>query len=113
MYKKTIDNNISKVKQECIACLHKGPIFTRGKLQRNESRFNTDVLIRSKRVTNDRYCTHLFLMECLNTSFTTARYVNRKKYTSKYDMVNKVATDCWIYGEYGDGFGKPLMTFTA
>ena len=26
-------------------------------------------------------------------------------------MVNKVATDCWIYGEYGDGFGKPLNAF--
>ena len=26
-------------------------------------------------------------------------------------MVNKVATDCWIYGEYGVGFGKPLNAF--
>ena len=26
-------------------------------------------------------------------------------------MLNKVATDYWIYGEYGDGFGKPLNAF--
>ena len=26
-------------------------------------------------------------------------------------MVNKVATDYWIYGEYGDSFGKPLNAF--
>ena len=26
-------------------------------------------------------------------------------------MVNKVATDYWIYGEYSDGFGKPLNAF--
>ena len=50
-------------------------------------------------------------MECLNTSLNTARYVNMEKYTSKYDMLNKVATDYWIYGEYGDGFGKPLNAF--
>ena len=38
-----------------------------------------------------------------------------EKYTCKhgevyiqYDMLNKVATDYWIYGEYGDGFSKPL-----
>ena len=51
------------------------------------------------------YYTHLFLMECLNTGFTTDRYVNMEKYTSKYDMLNKVATDYWIHGEYGNGFG--------
>ena len=44
-------------------------------------------------------------MECLNTGFTTDRYVNMEKYTSKYDMLNKVATDYWIHGEYGNGFG--------
>ena len=53
--KKTIDGRIAKVLQECIACLHKGSIFTKGKLQRNESLFNTDVLVQRRRVTNDRY----------------------------------------------------------
>ena len=50
-------------------------------------------------------------MECLNTSFTTARNVNMGKDTSKYDMLNKVATDSWIYGEYGNGFSKHLNAF--
>ena len=31
-----------------------------------------------------------------------------EKYKSKYEMLNKVAAEYWIYGEYGDGFGKPL-----
>ena len=82
--KKSIEDRISKVIQ--------GSIFTQGKVQKNKSWFNTDVLLRRKRVTNDHYYTHLFLMDCLNTSFTTARYVNMEKYSSKYDMLNKVAT---------------------
>ena len=72
--KKTIEDRITKVIQECIACLHKGPNFTKGKLQKNESLFNTDVLVQRRMVTNDRYSyyTHLFSIECLNTGFTTA-----------------------------------------
>ena len=73
--KKTIDDRIIII-QECITCLHKGPNLTKGKLQKNESLFNTDILIQRRQVTNDRYYTHLFSMECLNTGFTTARYVN-------------------------------------
>ena len=38
-------------------------------------------------------------------------YVNMEKYRSKSDMVNKIATDCWIYGEYGTSLGKPLNAF--
>ena len=34
-----------------------------------------------------------------------------ENYRSNSDMVNKVTTDYWIYGEYGDGFGKPLNAF--
>ena len=30
-----------------------------------------------------------------------------KKYESNYDMLNQVAAEYWIYGEYGDGFGTP------
>ena len=44
-----------------------------GKLQKNESLFYTNILVQRRRVTN-RYYTHLFSMECLNTGFTTARY---------------------------------------
>ena len=103
--KKTIDNRIAMVIQECIACLHRGPNFSTGKLQRNKLLFNKDIFIQSRRVRKDRYYTHLFTIECLNTGFTTAKYVNMENYRSS-EMVNKVATDYWIYGEYGDGFGK-------
>ena len=58
--KKTIDDRIAKVIQECITFIHKGPVFTRGKLQRNESLFNTDVLVQRRRVTNDSYYTIYF-----------------------------------------------------
>ena len=34
-----------------------------------------------------------------------------EKYESKYEMLNKVAAEYWIYGEYGDGFGKPRYAF--
>ena len=78
--KKTIDDRMAKVIQECIACLHKVPNFTKGKLQRNESLFNTDVFIQQRRVTNNRYYVHLFFIECLNTGFTTTRYVNMENY---------------------------------
>ena len=37
--------------------------------------------------------------------------VNMEKYESKYEMLNKVATEYCIYGEYGDGFGKPRNAF--
>ena len=34
-----------------------------------------------------------------------------EKHESKYKMLNKVAAEYWIYGEYGDGFGKPWNAF--
>ena len=43
--------------------------------------------------------------------YTTARYVNRRKYESKYDMISKVVAEYWIYGEYGDGVGTPRNAF--
>ena len=37
-----------------------------------------------------------------------ARFVNMENYRSTSEMVNKVATDYWVYG---DGFGKPQNAF--
>ena len=82
--------------------------MTKGKLQKNESLFNIDIFIQRRRVTNNRYYTHLFSIKCLNTR---ARYVHMENYRSNSDMVNKVATDYWIYCEYGNGLVKPLNTF--
>ena len=53
------------------------------------------------------YYTDLFSLECLHTEYITARYVN----SGKYEMVNKVVTEYWVYGEYGDGFGSPINAF--
>ena len=69
--------------------------------------FNKDVFIQRRRVTNHRYYTHLFSLECLNTGFTTSRFVNMEKRPAS-EMLNKVATNHWIYG---DGFGKPQNAF--
>ena len=55
--KKNIDSRISIAIQECIACTHRGPNFTTGKVQRKESLFNKDVFIQWRRVTNHRYYT--------------------------------------------------------
>ena len=43
--KKNIESRISIAIQECIACTHRGPNFTTGKIQRKESLFNKDVFI--------------------------------------------------------------------
>ena len=91
---------------QCIACTHRGPNFTTGKTHQKESLFNKDVLIQQRRLTNHRYYTHLFSLECLNTGFTMARFVNMDN-LSVSETVNKVATEFWIYSEYGVEFGKP------
>ena len=57
---KKTDIGILTVIQECIACTHRGPNFTTGKTQKNDSLFNKDVLIQQRRVKNHRYNTHLF-----------------------------------------------------
>ena len=49
---------------------------------------------------------HLFSLECLDTVFTTARFVYLEN-RSVLKMVNKVATEYWIYGDYWDRYGKP------
>ena len=68
-------------------------------------------MVRREPVRNDYYYTQLFSLECLHTGYTTARYVNRRKYESKHDMISKVVAEYWIYGEYTDGFGTPRNTF--
>ena len=40
-----------------------------------------------------------------------ARYVNKRKYESRYDMINQVVTEYWVYSEYGEGFGIPKNAF--
>ena len=50
-------------------------------------------------------------MECLHTGYTTARYVNGNKYKSRYEMLNHVVTEFWIYVEFGEAFGMPKNAF--
>ena len=38
-------------------------------------------------------------------------YVNSNKYKSRYEMLNYVVTEYWIYGESGEGFGMPRNAF--
>ena len=40
-----------------------------------------------------------------------ARYVNRNKFESRYEMLNFVALEYWSYGENGDGFGMARNAF--
>ena len=82
-----------------------------GICQQVSTDFNTDVLVWQEPVRNDYYYTDLFSLECLHTGYITARYVNRRKYESKYEMINKVFTEYWVYEEHGDGFGTPRNAF--
>ena len=59
MFEKNIDSRISIAIQECIACAHRGPNFTTGKVQRNDPLFNKDVFIQRRMATNHMYYTHL------------------------------------------------------
>ena len=86
-------------------------VFTQGQGKKYKTDFNTDVLVRREPVRNDHYYTDLFSLECLHTGYITARYVNRRKYESKYDMISKVVAEYWIYGEYCDGFSTPRIAF--
>ena len=95
--RKNRDSRISIAIQECIACTHRGPNFTKGKTQRKESLFNKNIFIQRRRVTNHKYHTHLFSLDCLDTGFTMARFVNMEN-LSVSEIVNKV-------------FGKPQNAF--
>ena len=96
---KSMDLKISRVIQECIICRHEDEVFTQGQGKKYKTDFNIDVLVRREPVRNDHYYTDLFSLECLHTRYTTARYVNRRKYESKYDMISNVVAEYWIYGE--------------
>ena len=45
------------------------------------------------------------------TGYTTARYVNKNKYKSRYDILNHVVIEYWVYVEFGEGFGMPKNAF--
>ena len=101
----------SRVIQECTICKHEDVTFAHGHGKKYKTDFNTDILVRREPVRNDFYHTDLFSLECLHTGYTTARYVNRNKYKSRYDVLNHVVTEYWVYGEYGEGFGMPKNAF--
>ena len=69
------------------------------------------MLVRREKVIGDYYYTDLFSLECMDTGFTMARYVNRNKLESRYEMLNFVALEYWSYGENGDGFGMQTNAF--
>ena len=71
----------------------------------------TSTLGRREKVIGDFYYTDLFSLECMDTGFTIARYVNGNTYKSRYEMLNHVALEYWSYGECGDGFGMPRNAF--
>ena len=67
--------------------------------------------MRREKVIGDYCYTYLFSFECMHTGYTIARYVNGNKYKSRYEMLNNVAMEYWLYGEYRDGFGMPRNAF--
>ena len=102
---------ISRVIQECQVCNDKDRTFSHGHGKKYNTAFNTDILVRHEETINDDYYTHLFSLECMDTGYTIARYVNRYKYESRYEMLNYVALELWAHGEDGDGFGIPKNAF--
>ena len=108
---KSMELRISRVIQECTVCKHEDKVFAHGHGKKYKTDFNTDVLVRGEPVRNDFYYTNLFSLECLHTGYIMARYLNRSKYASRYDMINKMVTKYWVYSEYGDGFGTPRNAF--
>ena len=106
-----VELRISRIIQECQVCKNKSRLFSHGHGNKYNTRFNTDVLVRREAVTGDKYYTHLFTIECMDTGFTIARYISCCRYDSRYHMLNKVALDLWIYGEDGNGLGVPRNAF--
>ena len=95
---KTVELRISRVIQECQVCKNKNRLFSHGHGKKYNTSFNTDILVRREVVTSNEYYTHLFTLECMDTGYTVAKYINTYKYDSRYDMLNKVALDLWAHG---------------
>ena len=108
---KAVELRISRAIQECQICKHEDMTFAHGHGKKYKTAFNTDVLVRREQGINDSYYTVLFSFECLHTGYTIARYVNGNKYKSRYEMLNHLVTEYWIYGEQGEGFGMPRNAF--
>ena len=102
---RTAELRISRIIQECQVCKNRSRSFTHGHGKKYNTRFNTDVLVRREDVIGDSYYTHLFTIQCMDTGLTIARYINRYKYESRYQMLNQVVLDLRVYGEDGTGFG--------
>ena len=62
-------------------------------------------MVRREKVLGDDYYTHLFTLECMDTGYTIAKYINKYKYEDKYEMINNVVLGLWVYGESGTGSG--------
>ena len=108
---KTVELRVSRVIQECQLCRNKNRLFSHGLGQKYNTSFNTDVLVRREKVVGDDYYTHLFTLECMDTGYTIAKYINKYKYDDKYEMINDVVLGLWVYGESGNGFGCPKNAF--
>ena len=74
---RTVELRISRIIQECQVCKNKSRLFSHGHGNKYNTPFNTDVLVRREVVTGDKYYTHLFTIECMDTGFTIARYINK------------------------------------
>ena len=108
---KAVELKVSRVIQECQLCLNKNRLFSHGQGQKYNTSFNTDIMVRRERVIEDDYYTHLFTVECMDTGYTVAKYINQYRYEDKYEMINDVVLNLWVYGESGMGFGCPKNAF--
>ena len=104
---KAVELRISRVIHECQVCKDEDRTFSNGHGKKYKTAFNTDILVRCEKVIRDYYYTDLFSLECMDTGFIMARYVNRNKFEPRYEMLNWAALELWSYGENGDGFGIP------
>ena len=69
-------------------------------------------MVRREKVIQDDYYTHLFTVECMDTGYTVAKYINKYRYEDKYEMINDMVLNLWVYGESGNGFGCPKTHFS-
>ena len=79
-------------------CRNKNRLFSHGLGQKYNTSFNTDIMLRREKVLEDDYYTHLFTVECMDTGYTVAKYINKYKYEDKYEMINDVVLNLWVYG---------------